>query len=51
MHQVRLFSQLLFLFICIYIANGPGQPGQYTKTRGFLSYYEVKIIFLANYLS
>ena len=23
------------------IANGPGQPGQYTKTRGFLSYYEV----------
>ncbi|UJR30602.1 hypothetical protein I4U23_018127 [Adineta vaga] len=21
--------------------NGPGYPGQYTKTRGFLSYYEV----------
>ncbi|CAF0915702.1 unnamed protein product [Rotaria sp. Silwood1] len=22
-------------------ANGPGYPGRYTKTRGFLSYYEV----------
>lgn len=32
---IRLLSSL---------ANGPGQPGQYTKTRGFLSYYEVSAI-------
>lgn len=26
-----------------YLANGPGHPGRYTKTRGFLSYYEVHL--------
>lgn len=25
----------------VFAANGPGYPGQYTKTRGFLSYYEI----------
>lgn len=31
-----------------YLANGPGHPGRYTKTRGFLSYYEVNIYFSCN---
>lgn len=35
-------QQLVRLTFAFSLANGPGLPGQYTKTRGFLSYYEVR---------
>jgi hypothetical protein len=48
MHRVSLFYKM-DVYYFIFIANGPGYPGRYTKTRGFLSYYEVNIIFLLKF--
>ena len=30
-------------FRLLLLVNGAGYPGRYTKTRGFLSYYEVRL--------
>jgi hypothetical protein len=46
MQQVSSFLKKKLILLFCYLANGPGYPGRYTKTRGFLSYYEVNIIFL-----
>lgn len=43
MHLVRLIIDFSFIIDFLYLVSGAGYPGRYTKTRGYLSYYEVKI--------
>lgn len=46
MHRVRFmmyFLQFYQSFFLSSLVTGAGYPGRYTKTRGFLSYYEVNI--------
>ena len=46
LHAPGLFHSMLssLVQLIFILVTGPGYPGRYTKTRGFLSYYEVKTI-------
>lgn len=46
LHAPGLFHQSLSFLVRLsfILVSGPGYPGRYTKTRGFLSYYEVTTV-------